>query len=67
MRVFLRHVATVVLPYTAGGALLIYLLMRHRGDANALYFAVTYGTSFGLSGLVFSLGKLRKQSNEPSQ
>ena len=62
MRVFLRHVTRWVLPSAAAGALLLYLLLRHDGNTNALSYAATYGTAFALSGALFSLRKLRGQS-----
>ena len=65
MRVFLRHVTTVVLPFAAGGALLAYLLLRHDGNPNALSYAATYATAFALSGTLFSLPKLRERSRLP--
>jgi hypothetical protein len=62
MRAYLRYVTIWVLPFAAGGALLAYVLLRRDGSANALSYAATYGAAFALSGALFSLRKLRKQS-----
>jgi hypothetical protein len=67
MRVFLRHVTRWVLPSAAAGAFLAYLLLRHDGNTNALSYAATYGTAFALSGVLFSLRKLREQNRRSSQ